>query len=197
MEAWLSARFGRDRAAEGLGRIPPIEAGGDEEDFFAELLLRAPDETLELIKRTAQFLKVHRTARAGTVEIDRADFERLADAVGAFASWYHDCGVTEPVTAALIEDLGPAADMAREAVMQPLTGRRIAELLFHQPPSACKQGKGEFKQWRAKTKWKGAAKAVGKSVAQGEQLSAAGEKHYGACAEAYAALCKQSRRSLV
>ena len=189
MEAWLSARFGRDRAAEGLGRIPPIEAAGDEEDFFAALLLRAPDKTLELIKRTAQFLKVHRTAHAVAAKIDRADFERLADAVDAFASWYNDCGVVEPVTAALIEDLRPAADMAREAAMQPLTGRRIAELLFHQPPSACKKEEREFKQWRAKTKWKGAAKAVGKSVAQGEQLSAAGEKHYGACAEAYAALC--------
>ena len=43
MEAWLSARFGRDRGAEGLGRIPPIEDAGNEEDFFAELLLKMPD----------------------------------------------------------------------------------------------------------------------------------------------------------
>ena len=72
MEAWLSARFGRDRSAEGLGRIPPMEDVGGEEDFFAELLLRAPDETLDLIKHTAQFLKVHRTAQAAGTKIDLA-----------------------------------------------------------------------------------------------------------------------------
>ena len=60
MEAWLSARFGRDRGAEGLGRIPPITDAGGEEDFFSELLVKA--RTLDL--KTAQFLKVHRTARA-------------------------------------------------------------------------------------------------------------------------------------
>ena len=189
MEAWLSARFGRDRAAEGLGRIPPMEDVGGEEDFFAELLLRAPDETLELIKHTAQFLKVHRTAQAAGAKIDQAALAKITDAANAFAAWYNDCGVVEPVTASLINDLGRVADLAQEAASQTLTGRRIAELLFHEPPSACKKGQKEFKQWRVKTRWKDAAKAVGRSVAHGEQLSAAGEAHYGACAEAYDVVC--------
>ena len=189
MEAWLSARFGRDRAAEGLGRIPPVEDVGGEEDFFTELLLRAPDETLDLIKHTAQFLKVHRTAQAAGTKIDQAVLAKITDAANAFASWYNDCGVVEPVTAGLINDLGRIADLAQEAASQTLTGRRIAELLFHEPPSACKKGKKEFKQWRLKTKWKDAAKTVGRSVAHGEQLSAAGEAHYSACAEAYDAVC--------
>ncbi len=189
MEAWLSARFGRDRGAQGLGRVPPIKDAGDGEDFFAELLLMAPDETLELIGRTAQFLKVHRTAQPAGTRIDQADFQRLADAIDAFASWYDSCGVAEQDTAVLIENLGPIANMAREAAMQPLTGRRIANMLFHHPPSACKKGEREFKQWRAKTRWKNAVKTVGGSAAQGEQLNAAGEARYSACAEAYGALC--------
>ena len=189
MEAWLSARFGRDRAAEGLGRIPPMEDVGGEEDFFTELLLRAPDETLDLIKHTAQFLKVHRTAQAAGTKIDQAILAKITDAANAFASWYNDCGVVEPVTAGLINDLGRIADLAQEAASQTLTGRRIAELLFHEPPSACKKGEKEFKQWRLKTRWKDAAKAVGRSVAHGEQLSAAGEAQYSACAEAYDAVC--------
>ena len=189
MEAWLSARFGRDRSAEGLGRIPPMEDVGGEEDFFAELLLRAPDETLDLIKHTAQFLKVHRTAQAAGTKIDQAILAKITDAANAFAAWYNDCGVVEPVTAGLINDLGRIADLAQEAASQTLTGRRIAELLFHEPPSACKKGKKEFKQWRLKTRWKDAAKTVGRSVAHGEQLSAAGEAHYSACAEAYDAVC--------
>ena len=189
MEAWLSAWFGRDLAAEGLGRIPPMEDTGGEDNFFAELLLRAPDEALELIKSTAQFLKVHRTAQAAGAGIDQTVFVRFVNAAGEFATWYQDCGVVEPVTADLIDDLGRVSDMAREAATQPLTGRRIAELLSHEPPAACKKGQREFKQWRVKIKWKNAAKAVGRSVAHGEQLSMAGEARYGACAEAYGAVC--------
>ena len=189
MEAWLSARFGRDRATEGLGRIPPMKDIGGEEDFFSELLLRTPDETLELIQRTAQFLKIHRTAQAASAEIDQAVFERFVDAAEAFSAWYKDCGVIEPVTSGLIDDLGRVADMARAAAMKPLTGRRIAELLVHEPPSACKKGQMEFKQWLLKTKWKDAARAVGRSVAHGEQLSMAGEARYDACAEAYGVVC--------
>jgi exodeoxyribonuclease-5 len=63
MEAWLSARFGRDKGAEGLGRIPAMVAGG-EDDFFAELLTRAPDDTLDLVNKAAHFLKDHRAAHA-------------------------------------------------------------------------------------------------------------------------------------
>ena len=189
MEAWLSARFGRDRGAEGLGRIPRIQGAGGEEDFFAELLIKAPDATLELIEKTAQFLKTHRTAQAAKGPFDQAAFAQLIAAVDTFASWCSDCGVLEPVTGEIIEDLGRIADIAREAMEGPLTGRRIAELLFHEAPSACKQRTREFKQWRAKTRWRNATKAVGGSVAQGDQLSAAGEALYQDCGAAYGAFC--------
>ena len=78
MEAWLSARFGRDRGAEGLGRIPPIAGAGGEEDFFAELLLKAPDPTLDLIDKTARFLKLPRTAPAPTTAATVAPSEKTA-----------------------------------------------------------------------------------------------------------------------
>ena len=64
MDAWLSARFGRDRSSEGLGRIPPMTGAGGSEDFFAELVNAAPDAAVELITKAAEFLKDHRTASA-------------------------------------------------------------------------------------------------------------------------------------
>ena len=64
MEAWLSARFGRDRSAEGLGRIPPMKGAGGDDDFFAELVNIAPDEAVDLIEKAADFLKEHRSASA-------------------------------------------------------------------------------------------------------------------------------------
>ena len=79
MDAWLSARFGRDRAAEGLGRIPPIANAGGEDDFFTELLVNEPDKTLDLISKTAGFLKFHRTARATDTPVNAATFMSLAE----------------------------------------------------------------------------------------------------------------------
>ena len=189
MEAWLSARFGRDRGAEGLGRIPPITDAGGEEDFFTELLVKAPDRTLDLIQNTAQFLKIHRTARASAATFNPAEFTALADAVAACAAWYNDCGVVEPTTVEFIEDISQVADLAREAGTQHLTGRRIATLLFHTHPKACKKNDIAFKQWGRKGKWKDAAKLTGLSAAQGEQLSTAGEGHYQACGESYSSFC--------
>jgi ATP-dependent exoDNAse (exonuclease V) beta subunit len=189
MEAWLSARFGRDRGAEGLGRIPAIADAGGEENFFTELLMKAPDETLELISKTAQFLKLHRTAHAPPATVDASTFTRLAEVLTECAAWYNGCGVAEPTTGDLIEDLTRVATLAREAAAGPLTGRRIAELLFHTPPIACKKDETAFKQWGRKGKWKEAAKNAGRSAAHGDQLSATGETFYQACGAAYQDFC--------
>ena len=189
MGAWLSARFGRDRRAEGLGRIPPMQGVGGEEDFFSELFVMAPDATLSLIEDTAQFLKSHRTATATAAVANPLVFSEFAETVARFAGWYNACGVFEATTSVLIEDLARIADICRRASTETLTGRRIAELLFHKHPEACKKDEIAFRQWGKKGKWKDAAKAVGRSAAQGEQLSAAGEAHYAACAAAYENVC--------
>ena len=102
-----------------------------------------------------------------------------------FTAWYRGCGVVEPTTDALIQDLTRVVADAREAAVRPLSGRHIADLLFHTPPQACKKQDITFKQWGRKGKWKDAARAAGRSTAQGEQLSAAGEAHYRACGAAY------------
>ena len=189
MEAWLSARFGRDRGAEGLGRIPPIAGAGGEDDFFAELLFKAPDETLELIRKTAQFLKAHRTARASAATVDPATFARLADAVTEFSDLVQRLRRCRTDDRRTYRRPDASCRSAREAATEPLTGRRIAELLFHTAPQACKKGETAFKQWGRKGKWKDAGKTAGRSAAQGEHLSAAGEAHYQACGEAYQAFC--------
>ena len=70
MTAWLSARFGRARGDDGLGRIPAMTGLGGEDDFFAELLAIAPDEVVTLIGAAANFLRIKRTARAPHAELD-------------------------------------------------------------------------------------------------------------------------------
>ena len=185
LEAWLSARFGRDRGAEGLGRIPPIRETGKSRDFLATLVLAAPRETLDRVRKTAEFLKEHRTARAAEPEIEPGVFERFVEAADEFAAWYRNCGVTEPGAAETIEDILRVADVVREAATQAATLQTSKDLLFHQPPSACKRGAVQFKQWRRKTAWRNAAAAAGGSAARGEQLNAAGKAHYDACSDTY------------
>ena len=189
MDAWLSARFGRDRAAEGLGRIPPIANAAGEDDLFTELLVNEPDRTLDLISKTAGFLKFHRTARTTDTPVDAATFMSLANAVADFVSWYNGCGVVEPTTAELIEDLSRIATVACEAATTPLTGRRVAGLLFLTKPQACKSEEIEFKRWGRKGKWKDAGKAAGRSTPQSDILSNAGEQLYQACSTSYQTFC--------
>lgn len=189
MEAWLSARFGRDRSAEGLGRIPPMKGAGGDEDFFAELVSIAPDEAVDLIKNAADFLKEHRTASAPMSKADPNLFMRLVTAIEEFASWYGGCLVVEEKTEEVVADLARIADIARELARGPITGKTIAQMLAHKRPSACKKDTSDFTQWGKKTKWKDAAKAFGKSAAFGETLSAAGEAHYWACDAAYGDFC--------
>lgn len=185
MEAWLSARFGRDRSAEGLGRIPAMKGAGGDEDFFAELVSIAPDKTVDLIEKTADFLKEHRTASAPPISLDPNVFSRLVSAIEDFTAWYHGCSIVEEKTAEVVMDLAPIADIARNLAVGPITGKTIARMLAHKRPSACKNDSSDFTRWGKKGKWKDAAKAFGKSAAFGEALSAAGETHYWNCHNAY------------
>ena len=187
MHAWLSARFGRDRSTEGLGRIPPIAGTGGEEDFFAELIHRNADGALSLSSETADFRKQHRTAGPLKSAVDTTAFGRLVASVEAFAEWYQGCGVVELTTSEAIADLQRIADIAKSANGVTLTGKHLATILFHKPPSSEKATSRGFARWGRKGKWKDAAKASGKSAAAGEQMSSAGEAHYDACGIAYSA----------
>src|ERR1035441_2582767 len=101
VQAWLSARFGRDRGAEGLGRLPALPALG-EEDFFAELLVEDPDHIIKRIQETAAFLRRARTATAPPGTLAPAALDELSQAIDAFAGWYAQCGVEEEETADII-----------------------------------------------------------------------------------------------
>ena len=186
LEAWLSARFGRDPRERGAGAHSP-DPGCPEGSRTSWLpsSWRRRKETLRLAKRAAGFLKVHRTAQAAAPDLDPAVFDRFVEAASAFAAWYRNCGVEEPNTAALIEELRRVADFIGGFDVPSLTGPFLENLIFHRHPSACKKGTSVFKQWRRKTRWKQAAAASGGSTAFGERLNAAGKAHYDACGTAY------------
>lgn len=190
VDAWLSAHFGRDPRKDGLGRTPPVTpANPDGEDLFAALMQNSPDETLKLIRDTAHFLKDHRTAGAAASNVDRKAHARFVCAVRDFASWYRESGIEEPGTAAIVEDLLDVLNAVGEPDAGTVSGERLACLLHHRQPAACKKGVTEFRKWRAVGKWKKAAKTAGLSASQGGQHYESGLDLYDACDGAYVAFC--------
>jgi hypothetical protein len=137
MTAWLSARFGRARGDDGLGRVPPMTDRGCEDDFFAELIAVAPDQLVALIAAAADFLRIIRTARAPAAELDRAVLRDLSQEICDFADWYAGCGLAEPATAECITDLARLREMLDDALSAPITGRVIVHLLCHIRPNCC------------------------------------------------------------
>ena len=184
--AWLSARFGRDRGAEGLGRLPSLPALG-EQDFFAELLVDDPDHVIKRIQETAAFLRKTRTATAPPGTLTPADLDELLQAIDAFAAWSSQCGVEEKDTADIITDLQQFKALVDNAKAAPPTGRGLAKLLLHVPPE-CRHGtEARFVAYKKKGKWEAAATAKGLGKPRGGQLSAAAEACYDRCSKAYTA----------
>jgi exodeoxyribonuclease-5 len=185
MTAWLSARFGRTRGDDGLGRIPPMANLGSEDDFFAELLAIEPDEVVALIGATANFLRIKRTARAPDAQLDTDILRRLSQGIRDFADWYAGCGIAEPATAECVADLIQFRVMLDDALSAPITGRVIVRLLCHLPPNCCHGREPRFKGWQNKGKWQAAAAEAGFGRARGEQLCAAAKAIYDRCSDDY------------
>jgi hypothetical protein len=185
MTAWLSARFGRARGDDGLGRIPPMQGLGSEDDFFAELLAIEPDDVVTLIGDSANFLRIKRTARAPRAELDTGVLRRLSEGIRDFADWYAASGIEEPATAGCVADLGRLRMMLNGALSAPITGRVLARLLLQEPPACCHGSEARFKVWQNKGKWQAAASAAGFAKARGEQLCAAAKALYDRCSDAY------------
>jgi UvrD/REP helicase N-terminal domain len=186
VQAWLSARFGRDRGADGLGRLPPLPALG-EQDFFAELLVDEPDRVIKRIQETATFLRKTRTATAPPAAIDRGTLDELSGQIEAFAGWYAECSVEEEDTANVIDDLQQFKGLIDEARKGPLTGRSVAKLLLHVPPKCKNSAEARFNAWKKKGKWESAAAAKGLGKPRGAQLSNAAQAYYDRCSGAYTA----------
>ncbi|MBM3654411.1 MAG: ATP-dependent endonuclease, partial [Alphaproteobacteria bacterium] len=186
VQAWLSARFGRDRGAEGLSRLPPLPEL-DADDFFVELLQEEPDGLIKLFQEAAAFLRTKRTATHPPVVLDPGAFQALSHAVRDFAAWYAECGLTEEATQTIIVDLECIENLADDALTAPISGRRLAQLFLHKVP-CCQHGSElRFSAWRNKGKWEKASKDAGLGKPRGTQLSDAAQVHYARCDAAYQA----------
>ena len=143
-------------------------------DPLAEFVLEDPDQALVAIDSLATFFRDHRTARAPASQLASSQFQHYLGAVDSFCRWYADVcqreGITETSTAdictALMQMVGPF----RSAASGPW-GLHELWKCSHPPPSDVLFTKaGTFRAYRAKGKWKEAARRMGGSGATADRL---------------------------
>ncbi len=186
MTAWLSARFGRARGDDGLGRIPPMTGLGGEDDFFAELLAIAPDRGLSRLLPPPPIFSGSNGPRA----LPPPSWTRAFSAI--FRRKYATSPTGMPAVA-LPNRRPPSAlpispgseTMLDAALSAPITGRVIARLCCMCRPHCCHSSEPRFKAWQNKGKWQAAACAAGFAKARGEQLCATAKAIYDRCSDAY------------
>ena len=112
MTAWLSARFGRARGDDGLGRIPAM-TGSVAKTISLPSFSPSRRTRLSPLLAPPPILRIKRTARAPHAELDTSILRRLSEDIRDFADWYAGCGIAEPATAECIADLTPIPVGAR------------------------------------------------------------------------------------
>ena len=100
MTAWLSARFGRARGDDGLGRIPPMTRPRQRRRFLCRASRHRAGPRSSPSLPTPPISSGSNGPRAlPTPELDIEILRRLSQGIRDFADWYAGCGIVEPATA--------------------------------------------------------------------------------------------------
>ena len=159
------------------------EAGG----LLAELVLQDPGETLRLIHRILGHLRSHREIRGETPRDLKPlviAFQRASDDFRAFV---RDANVNEAETAVIADHFSELAKRTTFAQTAETAADLVRLLLARSHPDLC-TALGDFKRYRKKGKWAGAAQRAGLAAADGDRLNIAASGHYDRCREAWAEL---------
>ena len=188
-EAWLRAQLADDDPfadAHASSDPPPRPTAR----LVRALASRAPDETVDLVRRVARGLQEHRDARAVHPEEEVSESARLlSETIRAFTDWYRGCGLVEPRTATLVDELAHLDACVRTVTDAPHCASALAVALRHPPPGACRRGERRFRRWQETAGWRTASIATGCGEAHGQALGASAWRHYEDCGEAYSAWC--------
>ena len=164
--------------------------GGGGGGLLEELVLQDPDQTIALIHGILARLRSYREATGDAAPQD------LAALAGAFRSAVQDLNdfvrktpAEEAETALIAQRLTELA----EGLVSDFTGEdpaeRVALLRARPHPDLCTVS-GSFRAYKKKGKWAAAAKRVGLSKADGDQLNETANAHYAVCRMTWTQLCQ-------
>ena len=163
-------------------RLVPPE---DPDDALVTFFLADPGATRELITDFAGRLRSRPDLRAPSHADEDDARDAVRSSVAAFRAFVDAAPCREPETDAIVTGLEiMMGEMAQEPDASPAEVLRLLRMLV---PGTCATAAGAFKAYKAKTKWKAAAKGL-RTVAEAERLNDEATACYEACKEAHAAL---------
>ena len=182
----------REIADTWLRTILSEDSGG----LVAEMVIKNPDATVELIHRVLARLRNNRSlivdAPASVVPAVAA-FRHAAEGL---ASFIQGASAIEAETADIARQFSAMA--ADPALANPANtpGFLLGVLAGAPHPDLC-TAKGTFKAYKRKTKWGETAKRAGLSKADGERLNSLAEDHYNDCCTTWTGLLETAAASVL
>ena len=159
----------------------------EEDGLLAELVLKDPVKSLELVRTIAQNLRVRRSLQAPPAPPLARLIKAFRQAAAKFTKFVEKAPASEPETKAAANRFAEMAT-ALAAAPAPNTPAGIAHLLTGSPHEDLCTKEGGFRQFRKKGKWEDAAKQAGLSKADGKDLFDTASSHYASCCNAWTSL---------
>ena len=164
----------------------------DHGGLLAELVMRASEETLTLIRAILKNLRSYRdlhVERAGDLE---SRLRLFCQDAREFAAFVEGCGLWEQDTADMAEAFTKLA-----AALDGEMGDTAMRVVFAEIDSVLVTTAGDFRKFRKKGKWQAAAKAGGQSKADAERLFEQASEHYEHCCASWTALSETAASHLL
>jgi ATP-dependent exoDNAse (exonuclease V) beta subunit len=163
------------------------ELAGEGGSLLAEMVLREPGETVNLIHTILRHLRSRRVLVVDATEALAPLVKAFSDAAADFAVFVRGCGADEPETVMIAAHFAEMAERTALALNTEAPADLVRLLITRPHPDLC-TASGSFRAYKKKGKWGEAAKRLGLSKADGGRLNAVAETHNATCREAWTSL---------
>lgn len=157
------------------------------DELLDEMVRQRPHETVQLVRDVLDALRRDRELSSAPAVPLQPLIEAFAAAVATFSASGRSEGVAEEETAEIASRFREMIDAWGQtpAVERPAS---LVEFLLYEPHRDLCRSDGEFKAFKKKTKWIGAAKRAGLGKTESERLYLEVEKSYLACRDTWTAV---------
>jgi exodeoxyribonuclease-5 len=169
-----------------------LNAATDGDPLAEPIASLTPEKGIKFLRGMAKFFYSHRSVRAAKAVPIRPLYEDFKRAVQGFRKWFdgiqRERGICEADTADYLDGFDALLKRFEGLDSDPVPFSMLWASTSPPAVSAMKKDSYEFKKYRVKGKWQGAARAVGLSAAEAERFNSEGQRHYERVGESFQAL---------
>lgn len=165
------------------------ELAGDGGSLLAEMVIREPGETVDLIHTILRHLRGRRVMTVDEPSVLVPLVSAFRQAADNFSAFVRGATADEPETAAIAARFSEMAEDVAFALTAEAPVDLVRLLIARPHPDLC-TATGSFRAYKKKGKWGEAAKRVGLSKADGDRLNAAAETYNANSCETWTRLLK-------